>query len=71
MFIGCSETNISGIVKHVQHIEIIRAFCLSWGGLVAWGTEELASGISTPADTMMFFKDASGNTKYATMALDN
>ena len=41
------------------------------GGLVAWGTDELASGISTPADTMMFFKDASGNTKYATMALDN
>ena len=71
MFIGSSETNISGIVKHVQHIGIIRAFCLSWGGTCCLGDKELASGISTPADTMMFFKDASGNTKYATMALDN
>ena len=28
MFVGCSEISISVIVKHVQHIGIIRAFCL-------------------------------------------
>ena len=52
-------------------LKLSGLFVYLGGGLVAWGTEELASGIRTPADTMMFFKDASGNTKYATMALDN
>ena len=28
MFVGCSEISISDIVKHVQHIGIIRAFCV-------------------------------------------
>ena len=28
MFVGCSEIIISVIVKHGQHIGIIRAFCL-------------------------------------------
>ena len=28
MFVGCSEISISVIVKHVQNIGIIRAFCL-------------------------------------------
>ena len=28
MFVGCSENSISVIVKHVQHIGIIGAFCL-------------------------------------------
>ena len=28
MFVVCSEISISVIVKHVQHIGIIRVFCL-------------------------------------------
>ena len=35
MFVACSEISISVIVKHVQHIGIIRFFCLpgvGWGG---------------------------------------
>ena len=35
MFVACSEISISVIVKHVQHIGIIRVFCLpgvGWGG---------------------------------------
>ena len=35
MFVVCSEISISVIVKHVQHIGIIRVFCLpgmGWGG---------------------------------------
>ena len=28
MFPNCSEITISVIVKHVQHVGIIRAFCL-------------------------------------------
>ena len=32
MFVGCSETSVSVIVKHVQHVVIIiRAFCLPEG----------------------------------------
>ena len=31
MFVGCSEIGISIIVKHVQHVGIIRAFCLPGG----------------------------------------
>ena len=31
MFVGCSEVSISVIIKHVQHIGIIRAFYLSGG----------------------------------------
>ena len=45
MIIGCSEISISVIVKHVQHVGIIRAFvCL--GGLnkffSAWGDRKIA-----------------------------
>ena len=35
MFVGCSEIGINVIVKHVQHIGIIWAFCLP-GGLVTF-----------------------------------
>ena len=31
MFVHCSETGISVIVKHVRHTEIIRVFCLPRG----------------------------------------
>ena len=31
MFAGCSQISISVIVKHVQHIGIIRALCLPGG----------------------------------------
>ena len=45
MFAGCSEISISVIVKHVQHIGIIRTFRMR-GGLIkflsAWGTEKIA-----------------------------
>ena len=33
MFVGCSEISISVIDIHVQHVGIIRAFCLP-GGLI-------------------------------------
>ena len=33
MFVGISEIGVSVIVKHLQHVRIIRAFCLS-GGLI-------------------------------------
>ena len=28
MFVGCFEVSVSVNVKHVQHVGIIRAFCL-------------------------------------------
>ena len=70
MFVGCSEISTSVIVKHKQHIGIIRAFCLpGWGGggqeglsfSVPVGTEKLLGlgllgGISTQADTMNYSK---------------
>ena len=31
MFVGCSEIIISVTIKYVQHIGIIRAFCLPGG----------------------------------------
>ena len=34
MFLGCSEIRVSVTVKQVQHIRIIRAFCMPVGGLV-------------------------------------
>ena len=40
VFAGCSETRISVVIKHVQHIGIIRAFCLPGGDLLVfslWG----------------------------------
>ena len=44
--VGCSEISISVIVKHVQHIGIIRVFCLDWGNLLGFlvlgGTEKIA-----------------------------
>ena len=33
MFVGCSETSLSVIVKHKQHVGIVWPFCLP-GGLV-------------------------------------
>ena len=46
MFVGCFEISISVIVKHVQSIGIIRAFCLLGGDLLRFsvprGTEETA-----------------------------
>ena len=45
MFADCSEISIIVIVKHVQHVGIIRVFCLS-GGFVeffsAWEAEKIA-----------------------------
>ena len=32
MFVGWSEISVNVIVEHVQHIGIIRAFCLLGGG---------------------------------------
>ena len=46
MFVGFSEVSISTIIKDMQNIGIIRAFCLPEGGLVkvlsAWVTEKIA-----------------------------
>ena len=44
MLVSCSEISISVIVKYVQHIGIIRAFCLPEGELLSFsvpgGTEK-------------------------------
>ena len=48
MLVSCSEINISVIVKYVQHIGIIRAFCLPEGDLsfsVPGGTEKNPDGL--------------------------
>ena len=46
MFVGCSEISISVIVKHVQQIGIVRAFCLPGENLISFsvpeGTEKIA-----------------------------
>ena len=45
MFVGCSEINIVVIVKHVQNIEIVRAFYLPGGACSVFqsgGTEKIA-----------------------------
>ena len=34
MFVGCSEVRIIAVVTHVQHIEIIRAFCMPGRDLI-------------------------------------
>ena len=39
MFVGCSEICNSVIVKHVQHVGIIRAFCLPRGTYYAYYTQ--------------------------------
>ena len=68
MFAGCSEVRIitkhvqSAIVKHVQHVGIIRASSLPGGGFTkffnAWGDRKncggvvCKGGISTHADIM-------------------
>ena len=31
VLVGCFEISINGIVKHVQHAEVVRAFCLPGG----------------------------------------
>ena len=33
MFVSCSEISVSVIVKHMQQVGVIRAFCL-YGGLI-------------------------------------
>ena len=49
MLVSCSEINISVIVKYVQHIGIIRAFCLPEGDLLSFsapgGTEKSPDGL--------------------------
>ena len=47
MCAGCSEISFIVIVKYVQHVGIIRAFCLPGGNLLR--------GISTQAETMQSF----------------
>ena len=46
MFVGCSKISISGIVKHVQHFGMVRAFCMPGGDLLSFsvpgGTEKIA-----------------------------
>ena len=48
MLVCCSEISISVIVKYVQHIGIIRAFCLPEGDLLSFsvpgGTENKPAG---------------------------
>ena len=31
MYVGCSEIGVSVLVKHLQHVGIIRVFCLPGG----------------------------------------
>ena len=54
MFVGCFETSTSAIVKHVQHVGIIRAFLSAWGDLLSlWepgGTEKIAGLSFTEGD---------------------
>ena len=50
----CFEIDISVIVKHVQSIGIIRAFCLPGGQKKLLGCG-LLGGISTQADTIKLF----------------
>ena len=49
MLVSCSEINVSVIVKYVQHIGIIRAFCLPEGDLLSFsvpgGTENKPAGL--------------------------
>ena len=48
MFVVCSEISISVIVKHVQHIGIIRVFCLpgmGWGGGGGGGGGKKSAGL--------------------------
>ena len=65
MFVGCFEISVSVIVKHVQSIGIIRAFCLpggivkilsAWGGgqkkLLGSGLVGGEGGVSTQANTI-------------------
>ena len=54
LFKGCFEISISVIVKHVQSIGIIRAFCLPGGQKKLLGCG-LLGGISTQADTIKLF----------------
>ena len=62
MFVSCSEISKSVTVKHMQHVGIIRAFCLPAGLAMffsAWGDRKknaglwFARGVSTQDDTML------------------
>ena len=61
MFVGCYEISISIIIKQMQNVGIITAFCLFWGDFSSFavpGGERkllgsgLLGGISTQANTM-------------------
>ena len=61
MFVSCSEISKSVTVKHMQHVGIIRAFCLPAGLAVfqCLGGQKknvglwFARGVSTQDDTML------------------
>ena len=64
MFVGCSEINIVVIVKHVQNIEIVRAFYLPRGACSVFqclgGQKKLLNcgllvTFGTQADTMVYW----------------
>ena len=63
MFVGCSEITVSVIVKHDQHIGIIRTFCVPEATYFSFSatrvTEKIAEfwfarGISTQAGTIVY-----------------
>ena len=62
LIVGCSEISIIVIVKHVQYIGIIRAFCLPVALVKFFSTQQYKKncwivvcqgGISAQTDTMM------------------
>ena len=48
MFVDCSEISIGVVVKHVQHVGIIRAFCLPGKFFSAWGDRKTFPGLAGP-----------------------
>ena len=46
MFVDCSEISIGVVVKHVQHVGIIRAFRLPGKFFSAWGGQKNVSWFS-------------------------
>ena len=70
MFVGCSEISVKVTVKHVQHIGIIRCFCLLRRNLLSFsvpgGPKKLAGlwftrGITTQVDTMKDYLEVQKN----------